>query len=43
MQAPVEGFDEEKSMLLGHDAKGSTTMYDAIRKAIFKGAEEPTP
>lgn len=47
MQAPVEGFDKEKSMLLGHDAKGSTTMYDAIRKAIFEEAdtdtEEPTP
>ncbi|KRM92795.1 major tail protein [Loigolactobacillus rennini] len=36
MQAPVNGFSEEKSMLMGHDAKGTTTMHDAIWKAIFK-------
>ncbi|EHJ08438.1 major tail protein [Staphylococcus simiae] len=35
MQAPVAGFEEEKAMLLGHDAKGSTVMRDAIWNAVF--------
>ncbi len=35
MQAKVEGFEEEQTMLLGHDEKGSTKMRDAIYKAVF--------
>jgi len=35
MPAKVVGFTEEKSMLLGHDEKGSTVMRDAIFKAVF--------
>lgn len=35
MPAKVEGFTEQKSMLLGHDEKGSTVMRDAIWKAVF--------
>lgn len=35
MQAEVEGFEEEQTMLLGHDEKGSTTMRDAIYQAVF--------
>lgn len=35
MPTKVEGFTEEKSMLLGHDEKGSTVMRDAIWKAVF--------
>ncbi|MGX0026567.1 phi13 family phage major tail protein [Staphylococcus cohnii] len=35
MQAPVKGFEEEKAMLLGHDAKGTSVMKDAIWEAIF--------
>ncbi|CAM3018199.1 phage tail protein [Staphylococcus argensis] len=37
MQAKVDGFEDEKSMLIGHDAKGSTVMKDAIWSAIFGG------
>ncbi len=40
MQAKVEGFEEEQTMLLGHDEKGSTKMRDAIYKAVF-GVEHP--
>lgn len=35
MQAKVKGFEEEKAMLLGHDAKGSDVMKDAIWEAVF--------
>ncbi|WP_204205866.1 major tail protein [Mammaliicoccus sciuri] len=35
MQAKVEGFEEEQTMLLGHDEKGSTKMRDAIYEAVF--------
>ncbi|KRM95333.1 major tail protein [Loigolactobacillus rennini] len=42
MQAPVAGFSEEKSMLMGHDPKGTTTMRDAIRKAIFETEDGDT-
>lgn len=35
MQAPVKGFETEKSMLTGHDEKGSTVMKDAIWEAVF--------
>lgn len=35
MQAKVKGFEEEKAMLLGHDAKGTSVMKDAIWEAIF--------
>lgn len=35
MQAKVKGFEEEKAMLLGHDAKGTTVMKDAIWEAVF--------
>lgn len=49
MQAKVEGFEKEQTMLLGHDEKGSTKMRDAIYKAVFgvahpeagSGEEEP--
>ena len=40
MQAPVAGFEEEKTMLLGHDEKGVTVMKDAIWKAVFGSDEE---
>ncbi|PMC20489.1 phage tail protein [Staphylococcus pettenkoferi] len=40
MQAPVKGFEEEKAMLLGHDAKGASVMKDAIWSAIFDGKAE---
>ena len=40
MQAPVKGFEEEKAMLLGHDAKGTSVMKDAIWSAIFGGKAE---
>lgn len=40
MQATVEGFDEQQTMLLGHDEKGSTKMHDLIYKAVF--GVEPT-
>ena len=40
MPAKVVGFTEEKSMLLGHDEKGSTVMRDAIFKAVFGKATE---
>lgn len=44
MQAPVKGFEEEKTMLLGHDEKGSTVMKDAIWEAIFgESAESSNP
>ena len=46
MQAPVKGFEEEKAMLLGHDAKGTTVMKDAIWEAVFGEStegEEETP
>ena len=43
MQAPVKGFEEEKTMLLGHDEKGSTVMKDAIWAAVFGESEEETP
>ena len=43
MQAPVKGFEEEKAMLLGHDAKGTTVMKDAIWAAVFGESEEETP
>lgn len=42
MQAPVKGFEEEKAMLLGHDAKGASVMKDAIWSAIFDGKAENT-
>ncbi|MBM6630303.1 phage tail protein [Mammaliicoccus vitulinus] len=35
MQAKVEGFEKEQTMLLGHDEAGSTTMRDAIHEAVF--------
>ena len=35
MQAKVEGFEKEQTMLLGHDEPGSTKMRDAIYKAVF--------
>ena len=49
MQAKVEGFEKEQTMLLGHDEAGSTKMRDAIYKAVFgvahpeagSGVEEP--
>ena len=44
MQAPVKGFETEKSMLTGHDEKGSTVMKDAIWAAVFgESTEEETP
>lgn len=36
MPAPVQGFNEDKTMLMGHDEKGANAMRDAIRKAIFQ-------
>ena len=41
MQAPVKGFEEEKAMLLGHDAKGTSVMKDAIWEAIFGEGKAP--
>lgn len=41
MQAPVKGFEEEKAMLLGHDAKGTSVMKDAIWESIFGEGEAP--
>ncbi|KXA43067.1 MULTISPECIES: major tail protein [Staphylococcus] len=41
MQAPVKGFEEEKAMLLGHDAKGISVMKDAIWEAIFGEGKAP--
>lgn len=35
MQAEVEGFENEQTMLLGRDEKGSTVMRDAIWKKVF--------
>ena len=43
MQAEVKGFEEEKTMLLGHDEKGATVMKDAIWAAVFGESEEETP
>ena len=43
MQAPVKGFEEEKTMLLGHDEKGSTVMKDAIWAAVFGESTEEEP
>lgn len=40
MQAPVKGFEEEKAMLMGHDAKGTTVMKDAIWEAVFGQSSE---
>ena len=40
MQAKVKGFEEEKAMLLGHDAKGTSVMKDAIWEAIFGDSAE---
>lgn len=40
MQAPVKGFEEEKAMLMGHDAKGASVMKDAIWEAIFGESAE---
>lgn len=40
MQAPVKGFEEEKAMLMGHDAKGSSIMKDAIWEAVFGQSSE---
>ncbi|GMQ73515.1 major tail protein [Tetragenococcus halophilus] len=44
MEDDIEGFDEPKTMLLGHDEKGSTKSRDAIWAAIFgepKGDDTP--
>lgn len=41
MQAPVKGFEEEKAMLMGHDAKGTSVMKDAIWEAIFGEGKAP--
>lgn len=41
MQAPVKGFEKEKSMLLGHDAKGTSVMKDTIWEAIFGEGKAP--
>ena len=35
MQAAVAGFDEEQTMIMGHDDAGSTVMRDFIYKAVF--------
>lgn len=35
MEDDIEGFDEPKTMLLGHDEKGSTKARDSIWKSIF--------
>ena len=35
MQAPVDGFTEEQTMIMGHDDAGSTVMRDFIYKAVF--------
>ncbi|WP_210126670.1 major tail protein [Staphylococcus sp. GDY8P83P] len=44
MQAKVKGFEEEKAMLMGHDAKGASVMKDAIWEAIFgESAESSNP
>ena len=44
MQAPVDGFAEEQTMILGHDEAGSTVMRDFIYKAVFGEAHpEATP
>lgn len=40
MQAEVKGFEEEKTMLLGHDEKGASVMKDAIWEAVFGESEE---
>ncbi|WP_305751826.1 major tail protein [Mammaliicoccus sciuri] len=40
MQAPAKGFEEEQTMILGHDKKGSTAMHDLIYETIF--GEKPT-
>lgn len=40
MQAPVKGFEEEKAMLMGHDAKGTTVMKEAIWEAVFGQSSE---
>ncbi|MDH5140077.1 phage tail protein [Staphylococcus cohnii] len=41
MQAPVKGFEEEKAMLMGHDAKGTSVMKDAIWESIFGEGKAP--
>ncbi|MCG2303649.1 phage tail protein [Staphylococcus cohnii] len=41
MQAPVKGFEKEKSMLMGHDAKGTSVMKDAIWEGIFGEGKAP--
>lgn len=44
MEDEIEGFEEPKTMLLGHDEKGSTKSRDAIWAAIFgepKGDDAP--
>ena len=44
MQAPVDGFTEEQTMILGHDDAGSTVMRDFIYKAVFGEAHpDATP
>ncbi|WP_210123971.1 major tail protein [Staphylococcus sp. GDY8P95P] len=44
MQAKVKGFEKEKAMLMGHDAKGASVMKDAIWEAIFgESAESSNP
>ncbi|WP_353423660.1 phage tail protein [Staphylococcus xylosus] len=40
MQAPVKGFEEDKAMLMGHDAKGTSIMKDAIWEAVFGQSAE---
>lgn len=45
MQAKVDGFVNEQTMILGHDAPGETTMRDFIYNAVFGEAYpvEETP
>lgn len=49
MQVEVEGFENEQTMLLGRDEKGSNIMRDAIWKKVFgkahskSGVIEDTP
>ncbi|WP_217588739.1 major tail protein [Lentibacillus saliphilus] len=43
MDRKVAGFDEEKTVIFGRDAKGSTTARDAIFQAVFGRPYPSTP
>lgn len=43
MEKEIPGFEKPKTMLMGHDAKGSTTMRDSIWEKIFGEKPLVTP